>query len=225
MTNMCSLTIIVPNSTYYIVRFQRKGIAMGRKETDHSVPSFSMPEEVFQEFEGWWKDKYGSRQAALNEAVKVLMTDRMREVLPEQAANIDSFEMYVGKISDAYRSSLEWSSTADERAKREVSSQLAGMETLAATNERLETEKSRLQEVNADLERKVSDLEKNLKDAEERLAAVEADAKEIDDLRKKCAALTLANAEMRDKHNEEIAKLQEDNFNRILELVKAGVSK
>lgn len=198
---------------------------MGRKETDHSVPSFAMPADVYQEFEGWWKDKYGSRSAALNEAVKVLMTDRMREALPEQAANIDSFEMYIGKILDAYRASLEWTATADERAKRDVASQLAGMETLAATNERLETEKSRLQEVNADLERKVSDLEKNLKDAEERLAAVEADAREIEALKKKCAALTLEKAEMLDRHNAEIARLQDDNFAKILELVKAGVSK
>ena len=198
---------------------------MGRKETDHSVPSFAMPEDVYQEFEGWWKDKYGSRSAALNEAVKVLMTDRMREALPEQAANIDSFEMYIGKILDAYRASLEWTATADERAKRDVASQLAGMETLAETNRRLEAEKSKLLEDITVLRNKAETLEGHLRSAEERLASLEADAQEIDDLRKKCAALTLANAEMRDKHNEEIAKLQEDNFNRILELVKAGVSK
>ncbi len=199
---------------------------MGRKESDHSVSGFSMPEKDYQEFEKFVREhNYTSRQAALNEAIKLLMTDKMREVLPEQAANIDSFELYIGKILDAYKESLERSAAADERARREVSSQLAGMETLAETNRRLEAEKSKLLEDITVLRNKAETLEGHLRNAEERLASLEADAQEIDDLRKKCAALTLANAEMQNKHNEEIAKLQEDNFNRILELVKAGVSK
>ena len=60
---------------------------MGRKESDHSVSGFSMPEKDYQEFEKFVREhNYTSRQAALNEAIKLLMTDKMREVLPEQAA-------------------------------------------------------------------------------------------------------------------------------------------
>ena len=195
---------------------------MARKETDHSVPSFSMPEEEFVQFEEWWKGKYGSRQAAIREAVKVLMTDKMRDVLPEQAANIDRFEMSLGKLLEEYRTSLEWSATADERARREVAGQLEGMATLSKTNERLESEKTELMEKKAELEKIVSNQAERIKALEDELAAVTYDAAETEKLKKMCAALTQEKADLMAAHNKEIAALQKENFEKILEDVKAG---
>ena len=195
---------------------------MARKETDHSVPSFSMPEEEFNQFEEWWKGKYGSRQAAIREAVKVLMTDKMRDVLPEQAANIDRFEMSLGKLLEEYRTSLEWSATADERARREVAGQLEGMATLSKTNERLETEKAELMGAKAELEKTIAEQAERIKALEKELAEISFDADEADRLKKTCAALTQEKADLLAKHNAEIAALQKENFEKILEIVKAG---
>lgn len=195
---------------------------MGRKETDHSVPAFSMPEEDFKEFETWWKGKYGSRQAAINEAIKVLMTDKVKDLLPEQAENIEDFEANIGKLLDAYRSSLERSIKADERARREVAGQLEGMATLSKTNERLEMEKAELMEKKATLEKTVSEQAEQIKRLEAELSEISYDATEADRLRKACAALTQEKADLVLKHNEEIAALQSENFARILEVVKAS---
>ena len=195
---------------------------MGRKETDHSVPAFSMPEEDFKEFETWWKGKYGSRQAAINEAIKVLMTDKVKDLLPEQAENIEDFEANIGKLLDAYRSSLERSIKADERARREVAGQLEGMATLSKTNERLEMEKAELMEKKAALEKTVSEQAEQIKRLEAELSEISYDATEADRLRKACAALTQEKADLVLKHNEEIAALQSENFARILEVVKAS---
>lgn len=195
---------------------------MARKETDHSVPAFSMPEEDFQQFENWWKGKYGSRQAAINEAVKLLMTDRMRDTLPEQAANIEQFELNIGKILEAYRASLEWSATADERAKREVAGQLEGMATLSKTNEKLEAEKSELMEKKAELEKTIAEQAERIKKLEADLAAISYDATEAEALKKRCAELTQEKADLLAAHNAEIAALQKENFDKILEVVKAG---
>lgn len=195
---------------------------MARKETDHSVPAFSMPEEDFKEFEAWWTGKYGSRQAALREAIKLLMTDKMREVLPEQAANIDRFEMSLGKLLEEYRTSLEWSAEADERARREVAGQLEGMATLSKTNERLEAEKTELMSAKAELEKTIAEQAERIKALEKELAEISFDADEADRLKKTCAALTQEKADLLAKHNAEIAALQKENFEKILEVVKAG---
>ena len=195
---------------------------MARKETDHSVPSFSMPEEEFTQFEEWWKGKYGSRQAAIREAVKLLMTDKMRDVLPEQAANIDRFELAMGKLMEEYRTSLERTATADERARREVAGQLEGMAVLSRTNERLETEKAELMEKCAGLEKTVAEQMDQIRQLNAQLSDVEYEAGEAEKYRKLCSELTQEKADLMAAHNKEIAALQKENFEKILEVVKAG---
>ena len=195
---------------------------MGRKETDHSVPSFSMPEDDFKEFEEFWADKYGSRQSAIRAAIKLLMTDNLRNDIPEQAGNIEMFGTHMKKLNDLYRAALDWSITATERAKSEVAGQLEGMATLAKTNERLEAEKAELLKKNAELEREVSDLRQDVGNLNMALNDVSAGADDAEFYRKRCAELTQEKADLIAKHNAEIAVLQNENFAKILEVVKAS---
>ena len=195
---------------------------MGRKETDHSVAGFSMPEDDFQQFEAFWKGKYPSRQAAIIEGIKLLKTDAMKAILPEHTADIEQFQLYIGKIVDAYRSSLDGIATANDRAERKVAGQLEGMASLARANQKLEAEKAEWAEKKAELESVITEQSRQIIELEAKLTSLSHDSNEISDLKKRCACLTQEKADLIAAHNAEIAKLQNDNFSRILEIVKAS---
>lgn len=74
----------------------------------------------------------------------------------------------------------------------------------------------------ASLEQLTKEQAKKIKNLEEKLSKISADADELNELKKRCSALTLEKAELIEKHNAEIAELQKENFEKILEVVKAG---
>ena len=158
----------------------------------------------------------------MRDAIKWIMIDRMRDKIPEQAANIEQFEFYMGSLQDLFRTVLEWSITADDRARKEVAGQLQGMETLSKMNDRLEAEKSDLIQKNDKLEKTIAEQTERIKKLEADLARGSYDADEIGRLKEKCASLTQEKADLIVKHNEEIATIQKENFAKILEIVKAS---
>ena len=158
----------------------------------------------------------------MNRAVELLTLDKLRSKAPEQAAYIDEFEMVIDKILVFYRQAIERSLSADDRARAEVKGQLEGMATLSKTNEKLEAEKTELQKEKAKLEKTVAEQAEQISRINFELSAISYDAKEAEDLKKKYAALVQEKADLLAKHNEEIARLQAENFERILEVIKAG---
>lgn len=128
----------------------------------------------------------------------------------------------IGKLVDLYRASLEWAATADERARRNVAGQLAGMDFLAETNKRIEAEKLDLVKKNDELAKTVMAQNEQIKKLEADLSAITYEVGEADRLRKKCTTLTQEKAELVARHNNEISKLQNENYMKILEILKAS---
>ena len=158
----------------------------------------------------------------MNRAVELLTLDKLRTEAPEMAVYIDEFEMVIDKILVFYRQAIERSLSADDRARAEVKGQLEGMATLSKTNEKLEAEKTELLKEKAKLEKTVAEQAEQISRIKVELSAISYDAKEAEDLKKKYAALVQEKADLLAKHNEEIARLQAENFERILEVIKAG---
>ena len=95
------------------------------------------------------------------------------------------------------------------------------MATLAESNKRLEEEKSLLIEEKSKLELQVSEQREQIKRLERELSSVKADTDEIEKLKKKCVELTQEKADLQVKFNEEISSIQKENFEKMLEIIKA----
>lgn len=192
-----------------------------RKDTDKQV-NITLSEENKENLSEYCDKNKMSRNAAMNRAVELLTLDKLRSKAPEQAAYIDEFEMVIDKTLVFYRQAIERSLSADDRARAEVKGQLEGMATLSKTNEKLEAEKTELLKEKANLEKTVAEQAEQISRIKSELSAISYDAKEAEDLKKKYAALVQEKADLLAKHNEEIARLQAENFERILEVIKAG---
>lgn len=192
-----------------------------RKDTDKQV-NITLSEENKENLSEYCDKNKMSRNAAMNRAVELLTLDKLRSKAPEQAAYIDEFEMVIDKTLVFYRQAIERSLSADDRARAEVKGQLEGMATLSKTNEKLEAEKTELLKEKANLEKTVAEQAEQISRIKVELSAISYDAKEAEDLKKKYAALVQEKADLLAKHNEEIARLQAENFERILEVIKAG---
>ena len=192
-----------------------------RKDTDKQV-NITLSEENKENLSEYCDKNKMSRNAAMNRAVELLTLDKLRSKAPEQAAYIDEFEMVIDKTLVFYRQAIERSLSADDRARAEVKGQLEGMATLSKTNEKLEAEKTELLKEKAKLEKTVAEQAEQISRIKVELSAISYDAKEAEDLKKKYAALVQEKADLLAKHNEEIARLQAENFERILEVIKAG---
>ena len=194
---------------------------MARKETDKQY-NITLSEENGDQLAEYCAKNNTSRNAAMNRAVELLTLDSIRSTAPDQAAYINDFESVIDKILIFYRQAIERSLSADERARADVREQLKGMETLSKTNEMLEAERSRLIVRNVELEKVMAEQVEEIKKLKAKLAETSQDAKESEELRKRCAKLTQEKAELIASHNAEIAALQRENFNKILEVIKAG---
>lgn len=192
-----------------------------RKDTDKQV-NITLSEENKENLSEYCDKNKMSRNAAMNRAVELLTLDKLRTEAPEMAVYIDEFEMVIDKILVFYRQAIERSLSADDRARAEVKGQLEGMATLSKTNEKLEAEKTELLKEKAKLEKTVAEQAEQISRINFELSAISYDAKEAEDLKKKYAALVREKADLLAKHNEEIARLQAENFERILEVIKAG---
>lgn len=194
---------------------------MARKETDKQY-NITLSEASSEKLETFMTVNGISRNAALTQAVDMLKVDGLKEAAPDQKAAIEDFQLYINKLLAAFSASIERSLTADERARFEVRSQLDGIATLTETNSRLEREKTELQEETAKLEAVVADQKATIKKLEEKVAGITADAAEIEKLKRQCSNLTQEKADLLAQHNAEIAKMQKENFAKILEVIKAG---
>lgn len=174
------------------------------------------------EFEAYLKESGISMNEAINRGLSLLMLDKMRGKAPDQAAAIEDFMVHTNTLLDFFRQAIERSLTADERAKADVKSQLDGMATLAESNKRLEEEKSLILEMKSKLELQVAEQQEKIKHLQSELEAARTDASELQRLKKRCAELTQEKADILVKHNEEIAALQKENFEKMLEVVKAA---
>ena len=194
---------------------------MARKETDRQV-NITLTGENGDQLAEYCAKNNTSRNAAMNRAVELLTLDDIRTTAPDQAAYINDFEMVIDKILVFYRQAIERSLNADERARADVRVELKGMEALSKTNEMLEAERSNLIARKNELEKIMAEQTEEIKTLKANLADASRDAKESEELRKRCAELTQEKAELIASHNAEIATLQRENFSKILEVIKAG---
>ena len=194
---------------------------MARKETDRQV-NITLTGENGDQLAEYCAKNNTSRNAAMNRAVELLTLDDIRTTAPDQAAYINDFEMVIDKILVFYRQAIERSLNADERARADVRVELKGMEALSKTNEMLEAEGSNLIARKNELEKIMAEQTEEIRTLKANLADASRDAKESEELRKRCAELTQEKADLIAAHNAEIAALQKENFNKILEVIKAG---
>ena len=194
---------------------------MARKETDRQV-NITLTGENGDNLDEYCAKNGSSRNAAMNRAVELLTLDNIRTTAPDQAAYINDFEMVIDKILVFYRQAIERSLNADERARADVRVELKGMEALSKTNEMLEAERSNLIARKNELEKIMAEQTEEIRTLKANLADASRDAKESEELRKRCAELTQEKAELIASHNAEIATLQRENFSKILEVIKAG---
>ena len=175
---------------------------MARKDTDKQY-NITLSEENGDQLAEYCAKNSTSRNAAMNRAVELLTLDSIRSTAPDQAAYINALD-------------------ADERARVNVREELKGMERLSKTNEMLEAERTHLMVKNAELEKFLAEQTERVKMLEAKLAEAAYNTEESKDLKKRCAELTQEKADLIAAHNAEIAALQKENFNKILEVIKAG---
>lgn len=187
---------------------------MGRKPDGKQVYG-DLPESLGKDFEEYCVKNNISSRKAVSKAIELLMFDELKTKAPDQAASIDDFETYLNKILTLYRSSIEHSVNALDIARKDVNEQLRGMETIADNNRQL-TEK--LQEAvseNAYLKTQVNELSAELSNLKKESVEVAALTSENIELKKQ-----LVNIQA--EYNAKIKELQEDNFTKILGLIKAA---
>ena len=198
---------------------------MPRGKDDHSVPSFAMPEELYQKLDVFCRENGLSRTAALNEAVKMLLVDRIKSALPDRAGDIDDFEMYIGKIMEGYRRSLEMAANATDLARREVKGQLDGMAVLSETNRNLQDQIQKLTALCAEQRQQLDQQDMQIK-ALQKQAAAEEDLVQLKaqyaSVTQQLADANLQIAQLKAAHADELTALQKKQFDEIIEVIRAS---
>lgn len=187
---------------------------MGRK-TDGTQVYGDLSESLGKDFEEYCVKNNISRRKAVSKAIELLMFDELKTKAPDQAASIDDFETYLNKILTLYRSSIEHSIIAQDSARKEVKEELRGMASLADSNRKLSEELQAAVSENANLKTKVNELSAELSSLKKESVEVAALTSENIELKKQ-----LVNIQA--EYNAKIKELQEDNFTKILGLIKAA---
>ena len=193
---------------------------MPRKDDEKQIYA-TLSEQDMQGFTDYVKKNGLSKNAAINQAIKLLLTDTLKEQVPDQAGSIDNFEYLVGSIVDAYRIAVSQAASATDKARDAVREELKGMEALAATNASLTESVQKLTAENVKLEANLVEAEQKIKQLQEDLADAKTNVSDTAALREELAAMKSQLAEARLQHSEEIEKIRKDNFQQIIEIIKA----
>lgn len=177
-----------------------------------------MSEEEKKELERFCQSTGLSLNAAMNKARELLLVDSMKIKAPDQAATIEDFELLVNKIVIAYKASIERSIDADERARAEVKNQLDGIELIAKNNRELQLKLDEVKNQNAELKAALEGANKKIADLEKTISSTEKESDNINTLRIEKLELSQKIADLERAHAEEIKKLQDENFEKIVKL-------
>lgn len=180
-----------------------------------------MSEEEKKELDKFCQSTGLSINAAMNKARELLLVDSLRVKAPDQASNIEEFELLVNKIMVAYKSSIERSLDADERARSNVKNQLDGLEVIAKNNTELQ---QKLEEANkkvAELKVALEEANKKVAEQEDIIAKNKKENADVAALKAEKLELSQKIAELETEHAKEIKKLQDENFEKILKIVNA----
>ncbi len=186
---------------------------MARKPEDKQV-NMLMSEEEKELLQKYCKDNNISIQQAMSKARELLLVDSLKNKAPEQIASIEDFELNLNSILTAFRSVLEHAINARAIAEQDVKEELKAMSDLVTKNT----------ELNNDLQEKISENSKlaaQVKDLSEELEKLRNSSKDIDAISDENLKLKQQIADLQMRHNQEVKDLQEENFKKILQLVKA----
>lgn len=194
---------------------------MGRKIGDVQQ-NFVVSEELDEKIRSAAQKQGLSVAAFLRAAASKAIVDDFKSVIPDQADDIDIFETNLENIRVSYQQALKASKDAYEIAANKVRGELQALENLTQRNSELEAQRLSDQEKIAELQKQLEaagkDLErvKDLQDENKKLRA------DLESARDRNADLTDRIADEARAHAEEIKKLQDENFQRVLEIIKAG---
>lgn len=197
---------------------------MARNESDKQL-NITMPAEKKSELEQFCAENGLSLNAAMNKALGLLLIDRLKTQAPDQAASIEDFEVCVNNMLSYYKQAIEHSVHARAAAELDVKEELKGMAALAESNKQLQAELLRKTDELAKVSAQATAQQTRIEELEKQLASSHASDDEISELKAQVVALTQEKADLQIKHNEEIKRLQEDNFEKILKLMTAGSGK
>ena len=192
------------------------------RDKDAKQVNVTMPGEKKTELEEYCAENGLSLNQAMNKAMDLLFLDTLSAKAPEQGANIEAFELAIRRLLSLYRGAIEASLTAREAAEKDVKGQLEGMASLAENNKKMQAdlqtkteEAAKLKTLSEMQQKRIAELEKALSEAKE-------SREQVLQLKETVATLTQEKADLQAAHNAEIARLQNDNFEKILKVVKAG---
>lgn len=193
---------------------------MARKEGDKQLTT-NISSKEYEEVRAYCETKGISLAALVRTGISSAMLSDYKKIVPDHADEIDDVRMKMDFIMDAYRSALERANDAYDIAANKVRGQLEALGNLTDQVKEKDTQISSLRDQIEKLQMQlteknsvISGLQKELEEAKNNSADMEGLKKENTELKSKLADLQL-------RHNEEIKQLQDDNFQKILEIVKA----
>ncbi len=182
---------------------------------------FTVTEEEKAELQDYCKKNGISMNAAMEKARSLLLLDGMKGMVPDLAGAIEGFELCLDRILTYYKQALERSTDARAAAEMEVKGQLEGMQTLS---EEFKYVKNELEKRDAEIQ-SMSDLinsqDSEIRELKRSLAEKKSFEEENKELRSKNEVLTKENFDLQRNFNEEIKKNNDENFEKILQIMAA----
>ncbi len=189
---------------------------MARNEDDKQV-NIRMTEEEKNALMQFCKANGMSLNQAMARARELLLVDGLKSKAPEQGANIEDFEMHLNSILTAYRTSVEHSVNARALAEQEVKEEIKGMAELVSRNTQLSEEiKEKTNEI--------ATLKEQVKDLTGEVEKLQNNCKNAESLQNENLQLKQQIIDMQAEHNKQIADLQADGFNKIIQVIQANQS-
>ena len=187
---------------------------MSRKETDKQI-NLTFCEEDYEKLKTYCEQKRIPIATFLKEASKQVALQDLKNIIPDQQDNIATFRANIDKIIDAYIQALDSSANAYDIASSNVKKQLDALQDLISQNKELSKKVE-------DLTIKVAEKETQLESLIIEKKSFDASNKELEDLRHKNSLLNQSLAEIQKKHNDEIKKMQDEQFEKIIKLFQAN---
>lgn len=191
-----------------------------RNPTDKQV-NFAIDQEMYDQVKASASARGVSLTAFLRDALSKATLDDMKNAVPDQASNMDIFTAKLGELTSCYKAALDQAANAYSIASSQVKEELKGLQDLTRMTQEQSDTISKLRDDNEKLRSDLSAVKQSIEDQEALKDEIKKLSDENLDLKKKIAEMNEAWANEKLAHADEIQKLQSENFDKLLQVIKA----
>lgn len=191
-----------------------------RNPTDKQV-NFAIDQEMYDQVKASAASRGVSLTAFLRDALSKATLDDIKNAVPDQASNMDIFTAKLGELTNCYKAALDQAANAYSIASSQVKEELKGLQDLTKLTQEQSDVINKLRDDNEKLRTDLSAAKQSIVDQESLKDEIKKLSDENLELKKSITEMNESWAAEKRAHADEIQKLQSENFDKLLQVIRA----